>query len=367
MEINNQAKEIIDLEKITFDEDDYPEIPPSDIIAYNELRSCADLYRMYTKGILDIQPEFQREIVWNKAQQTRFIDSLIKQLPIPSMCFSLDYKARKWKVIDGLQRMWTIIQFLEGGDLKLSKLLDIDKKISGQAISKFQVEKSPLHDFYTRVEDLTLPITVLRCDYSKKTHMRYLFTIFHRLNSGGVKLNNQEIRNCIYSGKFNNLLKELNNNNDWISINKIKSQTGYRFKYHELILRLFAFHDRYKSYKGRLAKFLNDYMSDYTNADENFLNIKRGLFEKTVNLINTKLFEVEIPSKTPITVLEALLVGVSLNIENIESFSPKRLHELFEKLISQDEFSEEKLKEGLAGKTRVIGRLSVAEKIFSGK
>ena len=104
----------------------------------------------------------------------------------------------------------------------MSKLPDIDKKISGQTISKFQIEKSPLHDFYTRVEDLTLPITVLRCDYSKKNHMRYLFTIFHRLNSGGMKLNNQEIRNCIYSGKFNNLLKELNNNDDWISINKIK-------------------------------------------------------------------------------------------------------------------------------------------------
>ena len=46
------------------------------------------------------------------------------------------------------------------------------------------------------VENVTLPITVLRCDYSKESHNNYLFTIFHRLNSGGKKLTNQEIRNC---------------------------------------------------------------------------------------------------------------------------------------------------------------------------
>jgi uncharacterized protein with ParB-like and HNH nuclease domain len=69
---------------------------------------------MHTQGILEIQPEFQREIVWKNPDQTRFIDSLVKQLPIPSMCFSLDYKAQKWQVIDGLQRMATIIRFLSG-------------------------------------------------------------------------------------------------------------------------------------------------------------------------------------------------------------------------------------------------------------
>ena len=99
------------LEQKTYQEDDSPEIPPPDIVAYNELRSCADLYRMKTEGILDIHPEFQREFVWKAPDQTRFIDSLIKQLPIPSMCFSLDFKAQKWQVIDGLQRMSTICKF----------------------------------------------------------------------------------------------------------------------------------------------------------------------------------------------------------------------------------------------------------------
>ncbi len=88
MEMYHQQKHIQEIEEQAFYESDYITEPPDDIVAYNELRSCADLYRMYQKGILEIQPDFQRNIVWNGAAQTRFIDSLIKQLPIPSMCFS---------------------------------------------------------------------------------------------------------------------------------------------------------------------------------------------------------------------------------------------------------------------------------------
>ena len=61
------------LEEQTYHEDDTPELPPPDIIAYNELRSCADLHRMHTQGILEIQTEFKREIVWKNPDQTRFI------------------------------------------------------------------------------------------------------------------------------------------------------------------------------------------------------------------------------------------------------------------------------------------------------
>ena len=121
---------LVELEERALHEDDSDEVPPKDIVAYNELRSCADLYRMHEQGILEIQPEFQRDIVWRGPDQTRFVDSLIKQLPIPSMCFALDHKAQKWMVIDGLQRISTIVRFLAGGDWKLSSLDDIEQEIS---------------------------------------------------------------------------------------------------------------------------------------------------------------------------------------------------------------------------------------------
>lgn len=361
------ATELKNLEEKTFHEDDSPEIPPPDVIAYNELRSCADLYRMHTQGILQIQPEFQREIVWKNPDQTRFIDSLVKQLPIPSMCFSLDYKTQKWQVIDGLQRMATIIRFLSGEKWTLAKLEDIDPKLSGQPVPKFVDENSDLHSYYTRVENLTLPITVLRCDYSKKNHTHYLFTIFHRLNTGGMKLNNQEIRNCIFAGQLNELLKELNRNSAWMKLNKMKREYGYRFTKQELILRLFAFHDRYMDYRGRLARFLNDYMDDNKNPGSEFIEQKKRLFNRTIDLTFRKVFEGKVPDKLSITVLEATLVGISHNLDYLEAQPTNKVKELYNKLLSHEELSEEKLIEGLSGKSRVMGRLKAAIDIFSGR
>lgn len=114
-------------------------IPPQDLFAFNELRSCADLKRMYDKGQLDLSPDFQREKVWGLPAQTRFLDSLLKNLPIPSMCISQDTESNKRIVIDGLQRISTIISFLNASegkieDFKLSTLDDVDQRLSGKNI-----------------------------------------------------------------------------------------------------------------------------------------------------------------------------------------------------------------------------------------
>ncbi|MDC4669194.1 DUF262 domain-containing protein, partial [Acinetobacter baumannii] len=77
-------EELLEQEEELFDEDLEGETPPSDIIAFNELRSCADLFRMYKSNQLKIDPDFQRNLVWSISAKSRFIDSLAKQLPIPS-------------------------------------------------------------------------------------------------------------------------------------------------------------------------------------------------------------------------------------------------------------------------------------------
>ncbi len=355
------------LEQDTYEENDSPEIPPPDIVAYNELRSCADLYRMKTDGVLEIHPEFQREFVWKTPDQTRFIDSLIKQLPIPSMCFSLDNRLQKWQVIDGLQRMSTICKFLSGESWRLSTLEDVDPTISGKQAQEFHDRHSNLYPFFVRVQNMTLPITVIRCDYSKTSHTRYLFTIFHRLNTGGMKLNNQEIRNCIYSGTLNELLRELNQAPDWMKLNKMKKATGHRFTKQELILRLFAFHESYKSYGGRLARFLNDYMDTHRSLSPKELEAKRDLFNRTVSIIYRRIYQGTPPTKQPLSVLEATLVGVSLNVDYLESIADSDLRRLKDAVVHHEDFSEEKLAEGLSGKQRVIGRIEAVRKIFSGK
>jgi hypothetical protein len=355
------------MENQTLEENDNITIPPSDIVSYNELRSCADLYRMHDQGIIKIQPEFQRDFVWKGPDQTRFIDSLIKQLPIPSMCFAMDHKAQRWIVIDGLQRMSTIVRFLQGGDWNLSALDDIEAAIAGKSVAAIKTKDNPLHQYYTRVENLSVPITVLRCDFTKKTHMEYLFTIFHRLNTGGMKLNNQEIRNCIYGGTLNELLKELDKHLAWRRLNKMKPKQLYRFTKQEIILRFLAFFDKETAYEGHLAKFLNSYMHDHQNASEDFINEKRIQFRETVDCIMVKCFADKAPPKLSLTVLEAVLVGVSRNLEVLKQATTAIVSERYQALVSHADFSEQSLKEGLSKKPRVLARLNTATRIFAGK
>jgi hypothetical protein len=345
------------------EQDDHVELPPNDIVAYNELRSCSDLVRMWKNGQLTIQPDFQREIVWRKPDQTRFIDSLIKQLPIPSMCISFDFNSNERMVIDGLQRMSTIISFLTNDEYQLSSLDDVDEKISGKTVSAI---KSRNRTYYDRVENLTIPITVIRCDYKKQTHMDYLFTIFHRLNSGGAKLNNQEIRNCIYNGKFNSLLKSTVKYPNYSNLMDINEDKTYRFAYEELNLRYFAFSETLNMYNGKLAKYLNEYMFNKLKITDKEIEEKRKHFQKTIDIIYTKIFASESIEHLSKALIEAILVGVGKNTKYVDSLDNDEAAELFFKLKDDSFFSVDNLKEGLSQKSRVIARIKRAIEIFSG-
>ena len=353
------------LEDSTFEESDSFEFPPAEIVAYNELRSCADLFRMYQDNILEIRPHFQRQVVWTRIGQTRFIDSLVKQLPIPSMCFSFDFKAQKWQVIDGLQRMWCIIQFLRGDKWYLSRIRDIDPALSGQYVPDFFDTESSLHHYYSRIQNLTLPITVIRCDYTKPSHMDYLFTIFHRLNTGAVKLNNQEIRNCIFSGTFNELLQDLDKSDLWLTVNGRTVEKMDRYRGQELILRVFAFHDNYRQYNGRLATFLNNYMMDHREPNDDYIDAKREIFARTTALVHKSLYSKYYNERTSVSVKEATLVGISLNVDYLESTTRTNIRSMYRKMLNTPEFAEERLREGLSGRQRVLERMAVAERSFS--
>lgn len=281
------------------------------------------------------------------------------------MCFALDHKAQRWIVIDGLQRISTVVRFLEGGPWTLSALDDVEQEIAGKPVSEIKQKTSALHQYYTRVENLSVPVTVLRCDFKKRSHMEYLFTIFHRLNTGGMKLNNQEIRNCIYGGPFNALLKELDELPAWRRLNKMRPGQAYRFTKQEIILRFFAFHERSSTYEGHLAKFLNSYMHEHQNASAAFIDEKRAVFTDTVQRIATALGAD--PPKLSVTVLEAVLVGVAGNLENLLEESASVVKNRFKALIGDDEFSEAALREGLSKRQRVITRLATAKRIFAGR
>jgi hypothetical protein len=342
--------------------EDYSENPPSDIVAFNELRSCADLVRMHKAGQLIIKPDFQRDIVWSNPSQTRFIDSLVKQLPIPSMCLSLDYKTEKRLMIDGLQRIFSVVKFLSDDSWRLSKIEDIDNRISGRTVEHI---KEKHYDIYSRVENLTIPITVLRCDYSKKSHLNYLFTIFHRLNTGGNKLSNQEIRNCIFSGDFNGLLKDLVQYKNTRDLFGLENDKSYRFSYEEIFLRVFTFAETINKYNGHLAKHLNDFMESKKKVNTSEINQKLDKAKRTIDLLYKKMLDGQKLPKLSKATIEAILIGIYSNIDNLEKEDKRTLNSRLKQLREDQNFSVISLSEGLAATDKVKARITRGIELFS--
>jgi hypothetical protein len=332
---------------------DYNVEPPSDIVSYTELRSTIDIVRMYNDGELDIQPDFQREFVWNNSDQARFLDSLIKQLPIPSMCLSFDYRTGKWLVIDGLQRISTILHFFGEEEWKLPKLDDVSPALSDRKVREIREDIR----LERRLKNLSLPITVIRCDTSNPEHYEYLFTIFHRLNTGGSKLTNQEIRNAIFNGSLNKMLIKLNDENKiWKKICKIKNGKSYRYKFEELILRFFSFQYNLDKYTGNLTSFLNDYMKENKNTKN--LDDQEKLFTDTMNILN-KIY-IEKNFNHSVTVIETLMYAIAKNIDYLSGLSISDLITKYKNVINSDSLSKNNLKSDLSSKSKLNDRLKTA-------
>jgi hypothetical protein len=157
--------------------------------------------------------------------------------------------------------MHTITSFLGSAEWKVAPADDIHPLLRGKRNSQLRVGTDEEKRLFASVEDISVPITVIRCSYDDPSHMRYLFTIFNRLNSGGVRLNNQEIRNCIYSGPFNDLLKRIDREDRaWKQVTRRIWGNTDRFRSVEILLRALAFSRNIAAYDGNLAGFLNDYM-----------------------------------------------------------------------------------------------------------
>lgn len=345
----------------TFTEDESYQLPPRDLIAFNELRTCAELLEMHQAGSLDIHPELQRNFSWGDEEQTRFIDSLIKNFPIPSMCFAMDHKTRRAFVIDGLQRMSTIVRFLGNHEKpwRLSRLDNIDPKISGRTRDEIAADT----EYVSRVKDVLLPVTALRYDKRKQEHMEYIMMMFHRLNIGGMRLNNQEIRNCIFGGPLNLLLRELDQNTEaWRRLNRMRLGDNHRFVKQELILRFFAFlHEGQAAYGGHMAKFLDSFMHEHQDDDDRDLQAMERMFRRTVAIFDRIFDGKEPPERIPANTLHPAMVAVAKNIDRLEETEISEVQNRYRHLVQDPAFANVS---DLANGEGVRKRLQTATKIF---
>lgn len=177
-------------------------------------------------GDIELQPDFQREYVYDDTRASYLIESILIDMPIPTiyLCEEEDI----YEVIDGQQRLTTVKKFYnnEFALKKLKYLPDLNDKYFKD------LDKKQKRQF----EDFCFKTTIIKPDAE---NIKY--ELFERLNTGASSLNAQEIRNCIYRGKFNNILKELANDPNTRKYIFKQNRINRRMKLEEEVLSLVWF------------------------------------------------------------------------------------------------------------------------------
>lgn len=157
------------------------------------------------KRWINIRPEYQRRLVWDRRKKSLFIESLLMNIPIPPV-FLYEYDLSRYEVMDGQQRLNAVLEFYEG-DLVLSGLT------TWKALNGLTYSGCPPR-IRRGLDRRRISANVLLAEnIKKKTDADFIRrTVFERLNTGGQQLNAQELRNAVYSGPFNELLIELAGN-----------------------------------------------------------------------------------------------------------------------------------------------------------
>jgi len=219
-----------------------------------------------------VQPPYQRGYVWDEGRASRLIESLLMNIPIPA-CYFAEEDSGVNTVIDGQQRLSSIWRFVHN-HFKLRGLRTLTE-FNGKAFK----------DLTEREQRLILGRTIRCIVITQESHAEVRFEVFERLNTGGMQLTDQEIRNAIYRGDFNDLIKKLAEQPRWIKTLS-KSRLDKRMRDDELVVRFFAVHDNYKTYQAPLRQFLNIYtISKGKVLDDTEKQRLTTLFEQTVDKV----------------------------------------------------------------------------------
>lgn len=269
-------------------------------------KSVRDLVTMIHDGDIDLDPDYQRNYLWDNKKASLLIESILLNIPIP-VVYVAENDESQWNVIDGLQRLNSLYRFFNN-EFKLSKL-EVLNELNGLTYHNLPPKaKRMLGNGMFRVVVLLA-----------ETHPEIKYDVFMRLNTGSVKLSEQELRNCLYRGPLNNFLKECTKNKVFLSCLKLK-EPHKRFVDAELILRFFAIRENFNlnevtlNYPGRMKTFLNNYMNKNQNISDSKEKEFRDIFQTTMEniryVLGDKAFRRPLDSNTHESRINRSLIDV---------------------------------------------------------
>lgn len=342
--------------------------------------SIGELVNLYIDEELEIHPEFQRVYRWTAEQKSKLIESILLGIPLPSI-FVSQRQDGIWDVVDGLQRLSTIFSFMgelkdENGD-KLAPLELLSTKylpsLSGKAWSKPDDKNNELDLDIKRVfKREKIDIKIIKRESQDDTK----FELFQRLNTGGTKLSDQEVRNCMLlmiNSKAFNWLQEISKNEDFSTTTPISSRLEQERYNQELALRFIIqrhYNESLRKEHSDVGPYLDaelnrifstkspviDYQHEEIIFNKTFYLLNKALEDNAFKKYNNEKGRLEGPISIP--VYEALSTAVSSYIENNPSYIET---DLVDKIISASTLisSHPKFTTTLEKNTRPLDRMVI--------
>ena len=352
-------------EELIFDEEEIEEVENSStdelqkIVSYNVANTIEVLKLKIENEEINLKPEFQRDFIWDINRASLFIDSLIIGLPIPSIFLGKSKEDENYMVIDGQQRLKSAYYFMTGnfiinGEPSVFNLKNLENRTWNNKTYEQLEDK-----FKKRIRNAVINTTIIEDINSKP---KVVHDLFHRLNTGGIPLTDQEIRNCVYSGLFNKQLMDLNKNSNWRLLlgSPIPDK---RLRDVELLLRFFALLHNGIKYEPSMKIFLSSFQEENKNS-ELLTTTNIILFQETVKMIAEHIGENAF--RTTRSINKSMCDSVMVSIASLisEKYELKNLKINHQNLIIDENFKRY-TQSGTSAQTNVKGRIEIAKNYFS--
>lgn len=216
------------------------------------------LIKRLERNEINLLTDFQRNgNLWDKKKQSQLIESILIRLPLPAFYFDATDESQ-WLIVDGLQRIWAIKNFVIDKSLRLQDLEYLD--YNGSLFDNLPRE------LQRRIEETQ----IITYQIAEGTPEDVKYNLFKRINTGGLMLEPQEIRHALNQGIPADFVKELAESKEFIEFTK-KSISSKRMKDRDFVNRFIAFYlNDYKKYNSDLDSLLNNSMSNlkYLKKDD---------------------------------------------------------------------------------------------------
>ncbi len=319
-------------------------------------KSVGDLVAMVNSEDIILDPDYQRNYIWDNPKASLLVESFLLNVPIPIIYVSEEPDGR-WSVVDGLQRLTSLQRFFDD-EFKLSKL-EVYQELNGLPFSKLPPKSQ------RNLKNGILRIIVIL----QESHPEIKYDIFQRLNRGAIRLNEQELRNCLYRGTLTSALREVRKNEIFLRVIGL-SEPHRRFYDSELILRSLAMGEAFDpttgtipTYPNKMKSFLNDYMDKHRNDSEVDVTESMTRFLEVISTVEkvfgSPAFRRPLPDagSTDSRLNRALMDAIIATFWNISAESillrAEEVKGLVFKLVSEDQSFADSLIYGTSDKKRV--------------